>query len=405
MLADWMDRLIQYNSSDISSFTVCMIATSNRSEDIDRMFRRGGRLEYELYALNTAKDRASLLLTYLQKHQTSIQDRFSSLLNHLTKEEMMSVISMVSESTGGYVAADISALIQQLPKLYEEEEEKEELSIKNSYQRFINLFDRARDIIQPSCLRGITVKLSKITFNDIIGYNEVKKDLYRAFQFYIPSSSTTNNQRNSSFSSFLSQSLGGILLYGPPGNSKTRLVNACSNIFRLPLITFTSADIYSTYVGDAEAEIRKAFHIARQASPCILFFDEMDSLVTNRNQSSFSSNASSSSASVEARVLATFLNEMDGVTSHAASSGVIVMGATNRLDCIDPALIRKGRFYQVIEIPSPNEEERVLILDYYLKRYDVEGRCDREKLIGCLFDGMSGAEIENLCKNEIIRQM
>jgi SpoVK/Ycf46/Vps4 family AAA+-type ATPase len=114
----------------------------------------------------------------------------------------------------------------------------------------------------------------------------------------------------------------GALLYGPPGNSKTRLVMAAATHHGLPVISLSAADVYSPYVGDAEAEIRKAFRIARQATPCVLFIDELDALVTDRGNSS-----NSSSGSVESRVLATLLTEMDGI--NGSSNGVIVLGMNN----------------------------------------------------------------------------
>lgn len=328
--------------------TYCMIATSNRSEDIDSIFRRGGRLEYELYVLNRPEDRRLLLISYLEyfldaltvSPSTSIPPLY---IQYLSKELLARIATEIAEKTGGYVAADIANLIRELSDglqsflftpitddhLLDMKKEDIEEHLK---QQIFTLFATTMQTILPSCLRGISIAVPQLTFQDIIGYEEIKTIIIRSFSFLQPAKKELLAKFH------MTSSLGGILLHGPPGNSKTRFVKAIASMYGLPLITLTSADVYSAYVGDAEAEIRKAFTIARQASPCILFFDELDSLVINRATAGLSSNASS----VEARVLATFLNEMDGVTANAnATNGVIVMGATNRIDCIDAALIRK----------------------------------------------------------------
>jgi SpoVK/Ycf46/Vps4 family AAA+-type ATPase len=338
MLCQWMDELQnhthQKNGNGNNNNNICVIATSNRSQDIDARFRRGGRLEMELYALNTPDDRVELVFTYLSQQQNcGSGENWSSIVSQFTEEELKRISDRLGDRTGGYVAADIANLVSQLPKQFQQFISTHNHNAIDKEEILLELFDQSMKEVVPSCLRGITVSVPRITFDDILGYESAKVELVKAFHFYDPQMKKRLERFGMSQSS-----LGGILLYGPPGNSKTRLISAAASVFKLPLIALTSADIYSAYVGDAEAEIRKAFQIARQAAPCILFFDEMDSLVTNRNNES---NAGSSSASVEARVLATFLNEMDGITSHASSSGVIVMGATNRLDCIDPALIRK----------------------------------------------------------------
>jgi len=191
------------------------------------------------------------------------------------------------------------------------------------------------------------------------------------------------------------KSPGGALLYGPPGNAKTRVVMAAAAHHNLPVISLSAADVYSPYVGDAEAEIRKAFRIARQACPCVLFIDELDALVTNRDTSGGNFDA-------ESRVLATFLTEMDGIDGKG--NGVIVIGATNRLDSIDAAMIRKGRFYQLLNVPSPSLEDQIKILHFFARKSSLSSE-NIEKIIPLLKDGISGAEIENLVKEESMKIM
>ncbi|RYG62222.1 ATP-binding protein, partial [archaeon] len=288
---------------------------------------------------------------------------------------------------GGYVAADLYAVIREMRDLVSPHS-------YHSFEAMSEAFSLAMRKVPPSCLRGVSVTShSKISFEDVIGCSEAKQVLAKVFAAYQPALRERLKRFN------LLTPLGGVLLYGPPGNSKTRLVAAAAHSFRLPLIALTSADIYSAYLGDAEAEVRKAFGLARQAAPCILFFDEMDSLVANRDDSQ-----SSSAHNVEARVLATFLNEMDGINTHAGNAGVIVMGATNRVDCIDPALLRKGRFYQSVYVAPPSQEERQQLVWYFMQRNHVDS--DRvEEIVSKCWEGMSGAEVENLCKEAALQQI
>ena len=169
---------------------------------------------------------------------------------------------------------------------------------------------------------------------------------------------------------------------------------AAASAHRLPLITLSSADVYSVYVGDAEATIRRSFRIARQSSPCILFMDELDAIVTNRGGYG---GIEGNTSSVEARVMATLLTEMDGIDG--GNDGVVVIGATNRIECIDAALIRKGRFHHVLEVKPPSSHERLELIQYFSRKFQLplvvqqtlEGRT-------MLLEEASGADIEGLCR-------
>lgn len=364
----------------------CLVATSNRSEDIDICFRRGGRLEVEVNVLSSAADRAALLRSFLSVLLTPL------LLN--TEELVDCLANQLAERSGGYVAADLSAVVREVSALLAQPANRAALLAADDKGKCLrSYFAKAMRTIQPSCLRGISMQLHSLSFEDVIGYQLAKDTLTRVFAFFQPEMKARLALFN------MSNALGGVLLYGPPGNSKTRLVAAAAASFHLPMISLSSADIYSAYVGDAEAEVRKAFTIARQAAPCILFFDEMDSIVTHRSDVQ-----SSSAHSTEARVLATFLNEMDGINGQAGSQGVIVIGATNRIDCIDPALIRKGRFYQTIHIPPPNEAEREQLVKYFMTRQGLPEEVF-PVLKARLWEGMSGAEVENICKEEALNRV
>jgi len=329
----------------------------------------------------------------------------------------------IAMQTGGYVAADLSALVQ---AIYTDlETNKNYLSVQPAppavdfsdagedaiVSIVMNSYHKVAKSVTPSCLRGAAISLPNLSYDDVIGYDTVKKSLQRVLCFARP------EQQLLSARFGLHASPGGVLLYGPPGNSKTRLASAAAAHHGLPMISLSAADIYSPYVGDAEAEVRRAFQLARQAAPCVLFIDELDSIVTNRDSGG---GGGSSSASVEGRVLATLLTEMDGIQNTVSmeysgkdsedsgvrnsSGGVIVLGATNRLDFIDAALIRKGRFHHVLHVPPPDPDERLQLLLYFAAKCHLDDSVVME-LTDRLRDGMSGAEVENLCREATLKSL
>lgn len=261
---------------DLSNLNWCMIATSNRSQDVDPCFRRGGRFEKEIEVMSNRDDRYQLVQTFLHAHQQNpgIPDILKFNRNQL------SIISdKITDLTSGYVAADLKLLINETWGSYIANAEPVISKIKFDENLastiFMNSIEKSMKNIVPSCLRGMITKLTAIKLDDVIGYEDVKVSLKQLLSF----SSLDMREKVLRFGL---KSPGGALLYGPPGNAKTRLVMAAASHHKLPVISLSAADVYSPYVGDAEAEIRKAFRIARQASPCVLFIDELDALVTNR---------------------------------------------------------------------------------------------------------------------------
>ena len=161
----------------------------------------------------------------------------------------------------------------------------------------------------------------------------------------------------------------GILLHGPPGCAKTTLARAAAGSKNIAFLSLSPADVFaSSYVGEAEASVRRAFAAARAAAPCILFFDEIDSIMGSGNGTyDHQMNRSADGASPESRVLSTFLNETDGLTSNGGDK-VLVIGATNRPCTLDAALLRPGRFDKVIYVPQPDFDGRVAILEKHLRQ-------------------------------------
>lgn len=201
----------------------------------------------------------------------------------------------------------------------------------------------------------------------------------------------------------------GILLHGPPGCAKTTLARAAAGSAGIAFFSLSPADVYaSSYVGEAEAVVRRAFSLARSASPCILFFDEIDSILgsNSSNDGSHGMSRSGRGSSAEARVLSTFLNEMDGVDA-SKTDGVLVLGATNRPSTLDAALLRPGRFDNVIYVPPPDKDARKSILEMHCRQWkclDV----DVDYLASdAITRSMTGAEIVGACRAaamQVLRQ-
>ena len=369
---------------------VVVVATTNLKDAVDPSLRRGGRLEIELYCSHLSR-----------------KDRLKMIKSHhpLITEELALEIS---ERTNGYLAADLAGLLGTI-------------KAKTAAAEEINLEEVLAQNL-PAVLRGVQPVASLLSFDDIVGQQEAKSALHRVFKQQLPGRyegpgltkstmgdpSSLQPQHVFDMSSIKS---GGVLLHGPPGNGKSRLVQAAARHFHLPLISVSSADVYSPYVGDAEAAIRNAFARGRQAAPCVLFFDELDAIVTNRELSGGGSSSSrGNNASVESRVLASMLNEMDGVASEngASGDGIIVLGATNRVTAIDAALLRKGRFQRLVLVNGPTPEEQGQILTHFASKFslsaDVIVRLTETLVTLNTTEGVSavsGADIENMCKEEL----
>lgn len=410
-LCNWLDAQSRSLGRGVvgerADTTRCIVATTNHAAQVDPRLRRAGRLEREVEVTITSDDRRALL-TGLTAHVFcggGGGGGGSGDNGEIWRVACEKAASDVAVKTGGYVAADLAALVAEaLGPDGGAENVGTGVSLDLDHteasallaDQLADRLTRAMTKVPPSALRGATVALPDLSYADVVGHDQVKAALRRVLAFCSTDPSVLRRAQRLGLTS-----AGGVLLHGPPGNSKTRLVMAVAASHSLPVISLSSADVYSPYVGDAEAEVRRAFRLARQSAPCVLFLDEMDALVTDRSADG-GSGGSGGGASVEARVLATLLTEMDGIDG---KHGVVVLGATNRLDCIDSALLRKGRFHHLLLVPPPNEDEAPALLRYFAAKSPFILALRVDELVAVLRPGISGADIENLVREESMSLM
>ena len=239
-------------------------------------------------------------------------------------------------------------------------------------------FEEALREIEPSAIREVFVEIPNVTWDEVGGLDEVKIQLIEAVEWPL--------KHPEIFTQAGVKPPRGILLSGPPGCGKTMLAKAVASETQVNFIPVKGPALLSKYVGESERGVREVFRKAKQAAPCIIFFDEIDSLVPSRGSGATDSH-------VTERVISQFLAEMDGVED---MNGVLVLGATNRPDILDPALLRPGRFDIQVAIPLPDLDGRRRIFDIGLRNKPLAEKIDIDALAAST-DGFSGAEVRAIC--------
>jgi transitional endoplasmic reticulum ATPase len=232
--------------------------------------------------------------------------------------------------------------------------------------------------VEPSALREVLVEVPDVGWEDVGGLERVKQELREIVEWPLQHAELFRRARL--------RPPKGVLLEGPPGTGKTLLVKALARQAGANFISVKGPEVLSKYVGESERGVREVFRKARQASPCIIFFDEIDALAPRRG--------SSGDGHVAERVVAQLLSEMDGVEE---LRGVLVLAATNRVDAIDPALLRPGRFDRVVEMGPPDEADRLAILHVHSRGRPLSPDIDLPDLARRT-DGFSGADLEKLLR-------
>jgi len=232
----------------------------------------------------------------------------------------------------------------------------------------------------PSALRETIVEVPTVTWGDIGGLEEVKRELQETVQYPV--------EHPEKFIKYGMPPSKGVLFYGPPGTGKTLLAKAIANECQANFISIKGPELLTMWFGESEANVRDVFDKARAAAPCVMFFDELDSIAKSRG------GMGGDAGGAGDRVLNQLLTEMDGMN---AKKNVFIIGATNRPDQIDPALLRPGRLDQLIYIPLPDEPSRLSILTAALKKSPLAPDVDLDFLSKST-PGFSGADLAEICQ-------
>jgi transitional endoplasmic reticulum ATPase len=240
-------------------------------------------------------------------------------------------------------------------------------------------FREALREVEPSAIREVFVEVPNVKWDDVGGLDEVKQKLIEAVEWPL--------RYPHLFEEAKVKPAKGILLSGPPGTGKTLVAKALANESEVNFISVKGPELMSKYVGESERGVREIFRKAKQASPCILFFDEFDSLVPERG-------LSGGDSQVTERVISQFLTELDGLEE---LKGTLVLAATNRKDLIDPAVLRPGRFDFILEFPLPDEEARDAILRVHTKGKPLADDVNLQSLAQKT-EGMAGSDLEVICR-------
>ena len=303
---------------------------------------------------------------------TDICDKLAKKLVGYLPRDMITLNNEAMSTLQFNTSSNTSSTLLTLTELMSDnKDEHKEYNSDDVYDSFMN----AMNYITPSVLVGSETEFDRLTWDDIGGLEEVKQQMKEAIEWPI-----THSEQ---FKKLGIRPSHGVLLYGPSGCAKTSLVRASATMLNTSFITLSSASIYSPFVGDAEASVREAFRKARNATPCILFIDEIDTVVGIRS-------GGTGGDSVRDRVLSTLLNEMDGIED---INGVILVAASNRRELIDPALLRPGRFDCLIEVPLPDTKTREEIFKVALKDIPYDTQLDLTSLAEKT-EGRSGADIK-----------
>jgi transitional endoplasmic reticulum ATPase len=295
-------------------------------------------------------------------------------------------ISRLAEITHGYVGADLEALCREAAMICLRRimPEIDFALARIPYEQLAKLevgkedfLDALREV-EPSAMREVFVEVPDVRWEDVGGLEPVKQRLVEAVEWPL--------QHAELFERGGIRPPKGILLTGPPGCGKTMLAKAIANESRVNFISVKGPALLSKYIGESERGVRDMFRKAKQAAPCIIFFDEIDALVPARG-------AGGSDSHVADRVLSQFLSELDGVEE---LKGVLMLGATNRPDMLDPAILRPGRFDQIVAIPLPDESSRRQIFAVHLRNKPLASGIDLDGLAAAT-EEFSGAEIQGVC--------
>jgi transitional endoplasmic reticulum ATPase len=348
-----------------------VIGATNRPNAIDPALRRPGRFDREIeIGLPDRTGRLQIL---------QIHTRGMPLDKDINLEE-------ITSRTHGFVGADLEALAKEaamgalrriLPEInLDEESIPAELLDKISVT--MRDFENSLREVPPSTMREVLVESPNVHWSDVGGLDDVKQELKEAIEWPL--------KYGEIFEYAEVKPPKGIMLYGPPGTGKTLVAKAVATESEVNFISIKGPELLSKWVGESERGVREVFRKARQASPCIIFFDEIDSIVPPRGKNI--------SNNVTERMVSQILTELDGLDS---LKDVVVIAATNRPDMVDPALMRPGRIDRLLYIPNPDKEAREAILNIHTRGMPLAEDVDIDRLSDQM-EGYNGADIAATCQ-------
>ncbi|MCK5561351.1 MAG: CDC48 family AAA ATPase [Thermoplasmata archaeon] len=355
---------------------VVVIGATNRPNALDPALRRPGRFDREIEIGIPNRDARFEIL--------KIHTRGMPLDNKVKLKKL-------SDLTHGYVGADIAALAKEaamrslrrvLPKM---DLEAEEIPVEILNELIVtkdDFFAALREL-EPSAMREVIIENPNVHWKDVGGLEKAKQELIEAIEWPL--------KYPKLFEHMNFEVPSGILLYGPPGTGKTLMAKAVATETEANFISVKGPEFFSKWVGESEKAVRETFKKAKQAAPCIVFFDEIDAIVPTRG-------GNSSDSHVTERIISQILTELDGLeTLH----GVVVIGATNRADIIDPALLRPGRFDRLVYIPVPDIAARKEIFKIHTRDKPISKNVDIG-ILAELTDNLNGAEIAAICNEAVM---
>ena len=351
---------------------VIVIGATNIPNAIDPALRRPGRFDREL-EIGIPDQKGRLKILEVHTRQMPLADDVS--------------LVRLSELTHGYVGADLQSLCREAAMsalrgfLVRNElcqhgcPESEIDGLRITMDDFMHSMSE----IEPSAIREVFVELPNVSLDEIGGLEEIKERIVQSIVW--------PEKYGTLYRQFGCRAPRGILFYGAPGTGKTLFARAIASLNQANFISVKGPELLSKWVGESEKGLREIFRKAKQASPCVVFFDEIDSMAPVRGRSGDGGTAE--------RLICQLLTEMDGIE---ALNDVLILGATNRLDMVDPALLRPGRFDLLLEFKAPDLAGRTEIFRIHLKDKPLDGSVEPGTLAR-MTEGFTGADIMQLCRN------
>ena len=355
---------------------IVIIGATNMPELVDFALRRPGRFDREI-TIGVPKRHERLAILKIHSRKMPLADDVD--------------LERLAEITHGYVGADIQALCTEagmaalrrlMPSVKFEVDAKPTLERAGKVKVTADDFMTAYKEVEPTSTREFMSERPNTFFKDIGGLHEIKKNLLSMMRLPLRGQSLFANSRLTPPR--------GVIFSGPSGTGKTMMAKAIAGEMGMTLFTVDPPTLLSKWVGESEKGLREVFKRAKQASPCILFFDEIEAMAPART--------AEDSGQISQRIVSQLFRELDGLQS---SLGVMILAATNRIDLMEPALLRAGRFDSIIEFPLPTKEERVEILQMFLQTLPFRTEVDIDALAGST-EGWTGADLETMCKKAVM---